>query len=206
MGNTIELTCGHCGKRVIIPDGEAGVVYTCPHCGTKNRAARQTEKKLTSSSWFWVSVVLGILVAGFLGKKWLDGQYQKGYDETRAKYMRMLEAPDPVVTACRSAMSDREAINRIWLNVKEAYDKGVPPQEVMDSLAPRCVEKGYSAADCSRCLVTMINEAYGTNLEVRQITVRGPGGEPHDVSNTRQLPSWQFSATVCLDDRHLHAH
>ena len=167
MGNTIELTCGHCGKRVIIADGEAGAIYSCPHCSGQNRAARQTEKKLTRNGWFWASVVLGIIVVTFLGKKWLDGQYQKGYDETRAKLIRMLEAPENVVRACRSAMSDREAIDRIWLNVREAYDKEVPPQEVMDSLAPRCVEKGYSSADCSTCLVTMINEAYGTNLDVR---------------------------------------
>ena len=44
MGNTIQLTCGHCGKRAIMPDGEAGVIYTCPHCSGQNRAARVVQE------------------------------------------------------------------------------------------------------------------------------------------------------------------
>ncbi len=41
MGSTIELCCGQCGRKVIIPDAEVGTVYACPHCRTQNRAAHQ---------------------------------------------------------------------------------------------------------------------------------------------------------------------
>ncbi len=41
MRNRIELTCGNCSKSFIIPNGEQGMVYTCPNCGANNRAAHQ---------------------------------------------------------------------------------------------------------------------------------------------------------------------
>ena len=164
MGNTIELTCGHCRERMVIPNGKFGMVYVCQRCGGQTRAARQTvtagAKKPLLPSWcyiFAIGGVVGIFVAWFQG-----GQNESTADQQSVGSRNLNEVAFVTIGEAQADGDFRSLAARTESALAVIEELASRTKEVAD-LDPRLRKLARMQAEYGRAMATAVatdQEAY----------------------------------------------